>query len=93
MTRQRYEYTAGGDGFVSLEEWRIEELRTAATTKQLAKASLDLCRVVNRINAIVERMPEGVLTLIGDDLRRAAERINDLGGECGVAADRNNGYL
>jgi hypothetical protein len=52
---------------------------------------MQIGRNLNALTRILENMPEEMFNLVGKDILEAAEKINDLNGAIGTAADRKAG--
>lgn len=92
MATKKNSATVGGNGFGYISEYYVNELvNSSVTAKQLAKKTTQLGRNLNALTAILETMPVEMFNLVGKDILEAAEKINDLNGALGTAADRKAG--
>jgi hypothetical protein len=66
-------------------------VESSISSKKLALKSMQIGRSLNVLTRILETMPEEMFNLIGKDIVEAAEKINDLAGAVGEAADRKAG--
>jgi hypothetical protein len=93
MATNKNQVTIGGKGFGYISDYYVNELvNSTISAKKLALKSMQISRSLNTLTRILETMPEEMFNLVGKDIVEAAEKINDLAGAVGVAADRKAGY-
>jgi hypothetical protein len=92
MAKNKNYATIGGNGFGYISEYYVNELvNSSLTQRQLAFKTMQIGRNLNALTRILETMPEEMFNLVGKDIFEAAEKINDLNGAIGTAADRKAG--
>jgi hypothetical protein len=92
MATKKNQVSIGGNGFDYISDYYVNELvNSSISANKLALKSMQIGRSLNVLTRILETMPEEMFNLIGKDIVEAAEKINDLAGAVGTAADRKAG--
>ena len=92
MATKKNSATIGGNGFGYISEYYVIELvNSNVTARQLAFKTMQIGRNLNALTRLLETMPVEMFNLVGKDILEAAEKINDLNGAIGTAADRKAG--
>lgn len=90
MTLKKYfRPTIGGDGFTGNVENEGENIIARGVAPKLLKDPHHrLERVVIELNKLVATMPPELFNVIGDDVMRQGEELNNLLGSIGFALDQ-----